>query len=113
MGADPGHIQAGAKARVDFGAVAARLKSCPVTKQAAGRVFAQLVKSLRKEPEERANRVGQHPPGAKARVDLAAVAARLKSCPVTKQVAGRVFAQLVKSLRKKSEEKANRVGHHP
>ena len=43
MGADPGHIQAGAEARVDFAAVAARLKPCPFKEAGRRRVFARLV----------------------------------------------------------------------
>jgi hypothetical protein len=39
------NLPAGAKARTFFGAFAARLKSCPVTKQALYRVFRQPLKS--------------------------------------------------------------------
>jgi hypothetical protein len=40
---------------------------------------------MRKNREQRANDKRNHPSGAKAHADFAGLAARLKSCPVTKQ----------------------------
>src|SRR5260370_28915576 len=51
-----------------------------------------------KEKEQHVNVGTTHPSGAKALSYLRALAARLKSCPVTKPVSDRVFPQAVLSL---------------
>jgi mono/diheme cytochrome c family protein len=62
----------------------------------AGENIPQGLKCLRKNGEWATNSRGAGIAGAEARVDFAAFAARLKSCPVTKQVLQRFFPQPVK-----------------
>jgi hypothetical protein len=66
----------------------------PLVHDAGG--IPQGLKRLRKNGECATNSRGAGMAGAEALVDFAAFAARLKSCPVTKQVRQRVFPQPLK-----------------
>jgi hypothetical protein len=84
-------VPSGAEARVYFVLVAARLKSCPVTKPSypvLERVFPQPVKPLPRcgfwERLGCGCRLQEFASGAEAHVYFVLVAARLKSCPDTK-----------------------------